>query len=431
MGAHGNQVATLILDPFNDLVRWFPVGEFGLSGNVRGLQLGLNFAEIGGVVDNFLADRVRTIGSGSPSVGNMEQNQAAVGELSQLLYVFNDGPVGCGAIEGDKYFVVHGFLFGSPEGAASLSRILRQGGDFDFPQHNGLSGDPSSSTPTDQLPGGSQRVGQPIDVHESDQDSTGPSGRQQEESVLPFAHPLLGAGEVEQWEHGEWKLKCQYDLTQSEQIGDAVVAAQTNDQYCRQDRERASDESAHPRLDPPVHETFHDNLAGQGAGDGTALAGGQQRNGEKCAGGGCSEQRGKCQVGDPDPVAFGAEGDELATRDRDAGLAEEHDGRENHDGRIDEEGHRQCDSGVEGVELQGSSDGRIIFLQATALHEGRVEIEIVGHHGSANDPDCDVEHAGLAEAGTQKRLPEFQKTRPRLRKNKDLDEVAGANRCDQ
>jgi hypothetical protein len=57
-----------------------------------------------------------------------------VGELSQIFYVFNDGPVGRSAIESDEDFVVHGFLFGSnPEAAPSLSRILRQGGDFDCP----------------------------------------------------------------------------------------------------------------------------------------------------------------------------------------------------------------------------------------------------------------------------------------------------------
>src|SRR6266568_7491733 len=30
--AHGHQVATLLLDPFDDLIRRFAVGEFGLGG---------------------------------------------------------------------------------------------------------------------------------------------------------------------------------------------------------------------------------------------------------------------------------------------------------------------------------------------------------------------------------------------------------------
>ena len=134
VGAHRDQIAAFIFDPLDDLVRGLSIGEFRIGGNISVLQLRLNVAEIGGVVDNFLTDGVRAIGSGGPSIRDMQQDQAAVRELRQLLYVFNDGAVGWGAIESHKDFVVHGFLFGSnPEGAPSLSRILRQGGDFDFP----------------------------------------------------------------------------------------------------------------------------------------------------------------------------------------------------------------------------------------------------------------------------------------------------------
>ena len=60
-----------------------------------------------------------------------------------------------------------------------------------------------------------------------------------------------------------------------------------------------------------------------------------------------------------------------------------------------------------------------------------MKIEVVGHHGRANDPDCDVEHAGLAETGIQKGMAEFEEAGLCLRQNEDLDEVAGANRRNQ
>jgi len=107
MGAHGDEVTTFVLDPSNNLVGGLAVGEFGVGRNVGGLKLGLDLAKVGGVVDDFLTDSVRAIGSGGPSIGDMEQDQAAVSELGELLYVFDDGAVGCGAIERNQDFVVH------------------------------------------------------------------------------------------------------------------------------------------------------------------------------------------------------------------------------------------------------------------------------------------------------------------------------------
>ena len=139
------------------------------------------------------------------------------------------------------------------------------------------------SLATDQLPGGPQRVGKPVDVHESDQDSTGPAGGEQEEAVFPLAHTSLGAGEMQQREHGEGELQCQHHLAQREQFGDTVVAAQTNDQDRGENGEGARDQPAHPGLDPPVHEAFHHYLTGEGSGDGAALTRSQKSYGEESA----------------------------------------------------------------------------------------------------------------------------------------------------
>jgi hypothetical protein len=101
VSAHGYEVAAFIFDPFNDLVGGFAVSKFGVRWDVLGLQFGLDFVEIGSVFDDFAADGIGTVGAGGPSVGDVEQNQTAVGEFGQSFDVFDDGPVAWGAIESD------------------------------------------------------------------------------------------------------------------------------------------------------------------------------------------------------------------------------------------------------------------------------------------------------------------------------------------
>ena len=65
----------------------------------------------------------------------------------------------------------------------------------------------------------------------------------------------------------------------------------------------AGDQPPQPGRDAPVHEAFHDHLAGERAGDGAALAAGEQGDGEQRAGRGGAQQRRERQVGDANPVA--------------------------------------------------------------------------------------------------------------------------------
>ena len=128
---------------------------------------------------------------------------------------------------------------------------------------------------------------------------------------------------MQQREHGEGKLQGEHDLAEGEQVGDTAVAAQANDEDGGQNGQGAGDETAHPGLDAPVHEAFHDDLAGERAGDGAALTAGEQGDGKERAGGGGAEQRGEGEVGDADPVAAGGECDDVAAGDGDALLSEE------------------------------------------------------------------------------------------------------------
>src|SRR5450631_959803 len=134
MSAHRHQVASLLLDPLDDLVGRFTVGEFGLRGNANGLELGANLFEIGGVFGDLRADCVRAIGSGGPSVGHMQQDQTAVREFGQLFYVFDDGAVGGGAVEGYENGLIHD---GDPCAASGRVASLRDSCGL-FSRHPGL-----------------------------------------------------------------------------------------------------------------------------------------------------------------------------------------------------------------------------------------------------------------------------------------------------
>ena len=93
VSAHGHKVAAFVLDPFYDLIGGFAIGEFGVGGDVRGLHLCLNLVEIGGVFNDFAAYSVRAIGSRGPSVGDVEQDEAAMRQFGKVLDMFDDGAI--------------------------------------------------------------------------------------------------------------------------------------------------------------------------------------------------------------------------------------------------------------------------------------------------------------------------------------------------
>ena len=140
-----------------------------------------------------------------------------------------------------------------------------------------------------------------------------------------------------------------------------------------------------------------------------------------------AQQRRQRQIGDPNPVAVGAELDHLAAGDGHAVLAEEHHRRQHQDGRVDEEGDGQRHGRIDGVEADGAADGRFVLLQLAALHQGRVQVQVVRHHGRADDADGDVQHPGLAKVRRDQRAAHFQEAGLGLRQDEDLDEVADAD----
>ena len=98
----------------------------------------------------------------------------------------------------------------------------------------------------------------------------------------------------------------QHHLTQDQQIGDAAFASQADDEDRRQYGQGAGDQPPHPGLDSPMHEAFHHDLPGQGAGDGAALSAGEQRDGKQRARNRGPQQRRQGQVRHSNPIAVGA-----------------------------------------------------------------------------------------------------------------------------
>src|SRR6185437_11063548 len=72
VGAHGHQVAALLLDPFDDLVGGLAIGQLRVRMDPFRLKFVAYFLQVGVVFDNFAADRVASIGPGGPAVSDVQ-----------------------------------------------------------------------------------------------------------------------------------------------------------------------------------------------------------------------------------------------------------------------------------------------------------------------------------------------------------------------
>ena len=66
MGAHRDQVATLLPDPPDNLAGRFAVCQFGLGGNASGFELGADFLQVRRVFGDLWTDRIGSVGAGCP-----------------------------------------------------------------------------------------------------------------------------------------------------------------------------------------------------------------------------------------------------------------------------------------------------------------------------------------------------------------------------
>ena len=194
--------------------------------------------------------------------------------------------------------------------------------------------------------------------------------------------PILRAvaGELHQRHHGEGELEAQDHLAQDEQRAGAVLAVQRRHDHGRDDGDEAGDQPPQPRRQADVEEAFHHDLARQRAGDRRVLARREQRHGEEHARERGAEERrragGTRRRYRPRLVA--AVWKVAAARIRIAALMKK------------AKSSATVESSV--ANRIASRLRRRIGPHAPRLHDGRVQIEVVGHHRGAQDADGDVEH---------------------------------------
>src|SRR6266704_6066491 len=102
--------------------------------------------------------------------------------------------------------------------------------------------------------------------------------------VGELAHFRAVGRELDKRDHREGQLKAQNHLAENKQRSDFVIASNANHHCCRNNRDRASNEAAQPRLEANVEEAFHNNLTRERAGERGVLAGGEQSASKKRAG---------------------------------------------------------------------------------------------------------------------------------------------------
>ncbi len=147
-----------------------------------------------------------------------------------------------------------------------------------------------------------------------------------------------------------------------------------------------------PRQQPPrpvrqaqVEKAFHHDLAGKRRRHRRVEARGEQRHREQRRGDAEAEQRRQQLVGLAD---LG-----------DVGMAAVVEGRGCHDQDrgIDEQRQHQRDGRVRRRPFDRLAPARVVALIGARLHDRGVQIEIMRHHGRADDADRDVEHLRIGD----------------------------------
>ena len=108
-----------------------------------------------------------------------------------------------------------------------------------------------------------------------------PGGDGREPGVDEVAHLGAVARELDQRNHRKRQLKAENHLAEDEQRGELPLPGDADDQDGREDGDRSGDEAAQLGLQADIQKTFHDDLAGERAGECGVLPGGEQRAGKQ------------------------------------------------------------------------------------------------------------------------------------------------------
>ncbi len=236
------------------------------------------------------------------------------------------------------------------------------------------------------------------DVEDEDECGAGPGREFQPRAVREGAHALAVAGEMDQRDDGEGQLKIEDDLAEDDEAVGGGLAGKVNGQDGGRDGEAAGDGAAQPGLHSEAQKTFHDDLAGHGAGESGGLSGAEQGGAEQRAGERGADERREKLVG-------------LLDLGHDDVVLEEHSRGHDEDGGVDEKRAVESESRVEEIIAAGAAVVFFGVAKLARLHERRVEIQVVRHDGCSEDGDGDVE--GLRIQTGQQAADDFGEIRAR------------------
>src|SRR6266568_1651628 len=224
-----------------------------------------------------------------------------------------------------------------------------------------------------------------LGVEEEDGGSNNPGDDSGQARVGEFAHLGAVACELDERDHGEGQLKAENHLAEDEQRSHLIFAGNANDQYGGNDGKGAGNEPAEPGPEANVKETFHDDLAGEGARQRGVLPGGKQGAGKERAG------KAGAENGAEEFVGIG----DLSDVTQPPGV--ESGGAKNENGGVDKKRKPERDCGIEHCVTHGFTPIADGGAKSPRLDDAGVKIKIVRHDRGTEDADRDVEHLAVAE----------------------------------
>ena len=239
-----------------------------------------------------------------------------------------------------------------------------------------------------------ERIEHILPIKQDDGGGNGPAEDFDPERVGEFAHFCPIVGEAHERPDGKAELQAERHLAGHEQIVGFGLAVEADDENGGDDGDGAGDQTAEPGPQPDVEKSFHDNLAGEGAGERRVLARGEQAAGKERAGKTDADHRAKQSIS-----ALNI-GHIAMARIVESG------GGEDEDGGIDEGGPQERERRIERAVADGFPLARAGRLDPARLHDGGMEVEIMGHDRGTDDANADVEEIRVAQdfrAGGQAR----------------------------
>ena len=252
MRRHGDEVNVVGAHELDDLVRGLPHRQHTVDGKAFVAQLRGPELEIGSIHFDFLAFREIELleVSCDPAISDVHEQKTRAGHSGQRFDVIQDRLI-CGAVlDGDKDGAIHSCPLTCRQPKEAVERFA------------------------DRL--GGKGVKEQLHVERYDDGCCCPPEDLDPSRIDELSHFGLLSGKSHQRPDRETELHTQDNLTRHQQVRRLAFAVESDDADSRNNRDPAGNQSPHPRSNSKVQKTFHDNLAGERAGERRVLARRQQ-----------------------------------------------------------------------------------------------------------------------------------------------------------